>query len=207
MLYYAYFPDDTVITPFLTLVMEYTSLPNVGCCLTYSRMHMRYIMKVWCRTLLPYARCFQLKEYFLLQEFVDTADRRDSRQPDTRKQLSYIFPLRLKMSWKGYIWFFTHINLFSYDCEFERSSNVKQNFNLLGWLITTPDRFITYTVRQLYNEADFILTKIDVLSMKQCIPSMWPTFICNLATPQRPTLSMTGNTAPCCAGSERTWSQ
>ena len=29
-----------------------------------------------------------------------------------------------------------------------------------------------YTVRQLYNETDFILTKIEVLSMKQCMPSM-----------------------------------
>jgi hypothetical protein len=59
--------------------------------LTCSRMHMRYIMKVWCRTLLPYARCFQLKEYFLIQDFVDATSRRESRQPDTRKQLSYIF--------------------------------------------------------------------------------------------------------------------
>jgi len=30
----------------------------------------------------------------------------------------------------------------------------------------------TYTVRQLYNETDFILTKIAVLSMKQCMPFM-----------------------------------
>ena len=30
----------------------------------------------------------------------------------------------------------------------------------------------TYTVRQLYNETDFILTKTEVLSMKQCMPSM-----------------------------------
>jgi len=29
-----------------------------------------------------------------------------------------------------------------------------------------------YTVRQLYNETDFILTKMKVLSMKQCMPSM-----------------------------------
>ena len=29
-----------------------------------------------------------------------------------------------------------------------------------------------YTVRQLYNETDFILTKIEVLSMKQSMPSM-----------------------------------
>ena len=29
-----------------------------------------------------------------------------------------------------------------------------------------------YTVRQLYNETDFILTKIEVLSMTQCMPSM-----------------------------------
>ena len=29
-----------------------------------------------------------------------------------------------------------------------------------------------YTVRQLYNETDFILTKIEVLSMKQYMPSM-----------------------------------
>jgi len=64
-----------------------------------------------------------------------------------------------------------------------------------------------YTVRQLYNETDFILAKIEVLSMKQCLPFMWQTFICNMATPQRPTLSMTGNTAPCCAGSGKTWSQ
>ena len=91
-----------------------------------------------------------------------------------------------------------------------------------------------YTVRKLHKETDFILTKIEMLqggsnmtgtdfcvnkphmsrsylnhlvSMKQCMPSMWPTFICNLATPQRPTLNMTGNKAPCCAGSERTWSQ
>ena len=33
--------------------------------------------------------------------------------------------------------------------------------------------------------------------MMQCMPSMCPNFICNLTTPQRPTLSMTGNTAPC----------
>ena len=65
----------------------------------------------------------------------------------------------------------------------------------------------THTVWQLYNETDFILTKIEVLSIKQCMPSMWPTFICNLETPQRPTLSMTGNTAPCFAVSERTWSK
>ena len=63
--------------------------------------------------------------------------------------------------------------------------------------------YTKYTVQQLYNETDFILTKIEVLSMKQCMPSMWPTFICNLATPQRPTLSMTGNMAPFCAGSEK----
>jgi len=103
MLHYAYFPDDTVITQFLTLVMEYTTLPNVGCYLTCSKMRVRYIVKVWCRTLLPYARCFQLKEYFPLQEIVDATDRRESRQSDTRKQLSYIFPLRLKISCKGYI--------------------------------------------------------------------------------------------------------
>jgi hypothetical protein len=65
----------------------------------------------------------------------------------------------------------------------------------------------TYTVWQLYNATDFILTKIEVPSMMQCMPSMCTNFICNLATPQRPTLSTTGNTAPCCAGSERTWSQ
>ena len=64
-----------------------------------------------------------------------------------------------------------------------------------------------YTVRQLYNATDFILIKIEVPSMMQCMPSMCPNFICNLTTPQHPTLSMTGNTAPCCAGSERTWSQ
>ena len=64
-----------------------------------------------------------------------------------------------------------------------------------------------YTVRQLYNATDFILTKIQVPSMMQCMPSMCPNFICNLTTPQRPTLSMTGNTAPCCADSERTRSQ
>jgi len=29
-----------------------------------------------------------------------------------------------------------------------------------------------YTVRQLYNESDFILTTIEVLPMKQCMPSM-----------------------------------
>ena len=29
-----------------------------------------------------------------------------------------------------------------------------------------------YTVRQLYNETDFILNKIEVPSMKQCVPSM-----------------------------------
>jgi hypothetical protein len=29
MLYYVYFPDDSVITQFLTLVMEYTALLNV----------------------------------------------------------------------------------------------------------------------------------------------------------------------------------
>ena len=63
-----------------------------------------------------------------------------------------------------------------------------------------------YTVRQLYNATDFILTKIEVPSMMQCMQSMCPNFICNLATPQRPTMSMTRNTAPCCAGSERTWS-
>ena len=33
-------------------------------------------------------------------------------------------------------------------------------------------RGTTYTVRQLYNETDLILTKIEVLSMKQCMPSM-----------------------------------
>jgi hypothetical protein len=60
-----------------------------------------------------------------------------------------------------------------------------------------------YTVWQLYNATDFILTKIEIPSMKQCMPPMCPTFICNLATPQRPTLSMTGNMLPCCAGSER----
>jgi len=65
----------------------------------------------------------------------------------------------------------------------------------------------TYTVQQLYNATDFILTKIEVTSMMQCMPSVCPNFICNLATPQRPTLSMTGNMVPCCAGSERTWSQ
>jgi len=55
---------------------------------------------------------------------------------------------------------------------------------------------------QLYNATDFILTKTEVSSMIQCMPSMCTNFICNLATPQRPTLNMTGNTAPCCAGSE-----
>ena len=81
------------------------------------------------------------------------------------------------------------------------------------WLLEVRCRAAGYafgmrdTVWQLYNETDFILNKIEVLSMKQCMPSMWPTFICNLATPQRPMLSMTGKTAPCCAGSERTWSQ
>jgi len=64
-----------------------------------------------------------------------------------------------------------------------------------------------YTVRQLYNETYFILTKIVVLSMKKCMPAMRPTFICNLATPQRPTLSMTRNMAPFSVGSDRTWSQ
>ena len=64
-----------------------------------------------------------------------------------------------------------------------------------------------YTVRQLYNATDLILTKIEVPSMMQCMPSMCPNFICNLTTRQRPTLSMTGNMASCCAGSERTWSQ
>jgi hypothetical protein len=29
-----------------------------------------------------------------------------------------------------------------------------------------------YTVRQLYNATDFILTKTEVPSMKQCMPSM-----------------------------------
>jgi len=67
--------------------------------------------------------------------------------------------------------------------------------------------FYTYTVWQLYNATDFILTKIEVPSMMQCMPLMYPNFICNLAKPQHLTLSMTGNTAPCCAGSERTWSQ
>jgi hypothetical protein len=66
---------------------------------------------------------------------------------------------------------------------------------------------LIYTVGQLYNETDFILTKIEMPSMKQCMPSKCPNFICNPATPQRPTLSMTGNTAPCCVGRERTWSQ
>jgi hypothetical protein len=37
--------------------------------------------------------------------------------------------------------------------------------------------FFMYTVRQLYNETDFILTKIEVQSMKQCMPSKCPTFI------------------------------
>ena len=64
-----------------------------------------------------------------------------------------------------------------------------------------------YTVRQLYNATDFISTKIEVPSMMQCMPSICPNFICNLTTPRSPTLSMTGNTVPCCAGSERTWSQ
>jgi hypothetical protein len=66
---------------------------------------------------------------------------------------------------------------------------------------------LEHTVWQLYNATDFILTKTEVSSMKQRIPSMCPTFICNLATPQRSTLGMAGHTAPCCAGSERTWSQ
>ena len=69
------------------------------------------------------------------------------------------------------------------------------------------DTTLIYTVRQIYNATDFILTTIEMPSMMQCMPSMCPNFICNLATPQRPTLSMMGNTAPCCAGSERTWSQ
>ena len=67
--------------------------------------------------------------------------------------------------------------------------------------------YLCYTVRQLYNATDFILTKIEEPSMMQCMPSMCPNVICNLTTLQRPTLSMTGNTAPCYAGSERTWSQ
>ena len=33
-------------------------------------------------------------------------------------------------------------------------------------------RIIKYTVRQSYKENDFILTNIEVLSMKQCMPSM-----------------------------------
>ena len=74
-------------------------------------------------------------------------------------------------------------------------------------VLFTPKKIQKYTVRQIYNATDFILTKIDVPSMMQCMPSMCPNFICNLATPQCPMLSMTGNTAPCCAGSERTWSQ
>ena len=49
-----------------------------------------------------------------------------------------------------------------------------------------------YTVRQLYNVTVFILTKIEAPTMMQCMPSMCPNFICNLATPQCPTLSMTG---------------
>ena len=85
----------------------------------------------------------------------------------------------------------------------ERSSHLLRG----GSLITQRRRVAVYTFRQLYNETDFSLTKIEVLSMKQCMPSMWPTFICNLAIPQPPTLSMTGNTALCCTCSERTWSQ
>jgi len=34
------------------------------------------------------------------------------------------------------------------------------------------DGHCTYTFRQLYKETDFILTKKEVLSMKQCMPSM-----------------------------------
>jgi hypothetical protein len=40
-----------------------------------------------------------------------------------------------------------------------------------------------YTVRHLCNVTDIVLTKIEVLSTMQCMPSMCPNFICNLATP------------------------
>ena len=50
--------------------------------------------------------------------------------------------------------------------------------------IAVDIRFLSYTVRQLYNATDFILTKIEVPTMMQCMPSMCPNFICNLATPQ-----------------------
>ena len=39
-------------------------------------------------------------------------------------------------------------------------------------LLIVLEKALQYTVRQLYNETDFILTKIEVLSMKQCMPSM-----------------------------------
>ena len=78
---------------------------------------------------------------------------------------------------------------------------------LSWWSIRVSGVSATYTVRQLYNATNFILTKIEVPTKMQCMPSMCPNFFCNLATLQRPMLSMTGNTAPCFAGSERAWSQ
>jgi hypothetical protein len=42
------------------------------------------------------------------------------------------------------------------------------------------------TVWQLYNATDFILTKVEVPTMMQCMPSMRPYFICNLATTATP---------------------
>jgi hypothetical protein len=65
----------------------------------------------------------------------------------------------------------------------------------------------TYRDWQLYNVTDFILTKIEVPSMMQCMPSKCPHFICWLVTPQCLMLRMTGNTEPCCSGSETKWSQ
>ena len=87
------------------------------------------------------------------------------------------------------------------------TNSLNRDISTKLWRETATSCIRRRVVWQLYNATDFILTKIEVPSMKQCMPSMCLTFICNLPTPQRPTLSMTGNTAPCCAGSERTWSQ
>jgi len=43
--------------------------------------------------------------------------------------------------------------------------------NFAAELVETH-RSRAYTVRHSYNETDFILTKIELLSMKQCMPSM-----------------------------------
>jgi len=66
--------------------------------------------------------------------------------------------------------------------DFEVVISIMEPIGMIEYFWAYLHNFVDYTVRQLYNETDFILTKLEVLSMKQCMPSMRLTFICNLAT-------------------------